>query len=464
MAQDIFELPAPPINSIVGHLVELGEDPLGFLTRCRDYGDIVPLRLGLTPSCVLTNPEYIEEVLKNRETFIKSRGFRVLKTLLGEGLLTAEGESWLSQRRLAQPVFHQRRINEYGETMVDYTNRMLQSWQDGEVHDIHADMMRLTLAIVMKCIFNTDVDAGEVKVVANALDVTMHWFESKRRQNFLVWEWFPRPENIRYRHAIAEMDAAIYQLISDRRQSGEKTNDLLSMLMEARDEETQEQMDDKLLRDEVATLMLAGHETTANTLSWTWMLLSQHPEVQAKLLAELNEVLQGNLPTIQDLSRLTYTQQVIKESMRLYPPVSLLGREAAEDTTIGDYEIAQGTKIMISQWVMHRHPKYFPDPEVFQPERWTEEFEKQLPRGVYFPFGDGPRICIGKGFAQMEAALLLATIAQRFQVELVPGFPIVPQPSITLRPEYGIKVKIKQIVKESAPEQPIPRVTMKTTT
>ncbi|MBD2163076.1 cytochrome P450 [Calothrix membranacea FACHB-236] len=445
MSKDIFDLPAPPINSIVGHLVELGQDPLDFLTRCRDYGDIVPLRLGLTPTCLLTNPEYIEEVLKNRESFIKSPGFRVLKTLLGEGLLTAEGESWLWQRRLAQPVFHQRRINDYGDIMVKYTDRMLQNWQDGESHDIHADMMRLTLAIVMKCIFNTDVDAGEAKVVANALDVTMHWFESKRRQNFLAWEWFPRPENIRYRQAVAAMDEAIYQLIRDRRNSSEKSNDLLSMLMEARDEETQQQMDDKLLRDEVATLMLAGHETTANALSWTWMLIAQNPEVQEKLSAELKEVLQGKLATIADLPRLTYTQQVIKESMRLYPPVALLGREAGEDTTIGDYEIPKGTVVMISQWVMHRHPKYFDRAEEFLPERWTEEFEKQLPKGVYIPFGDGPRICIGKGFAMMEAALLLATIAQRFQIEIEPGFPIVPQPSITLRPEYGIKVQVKGI-------------------
>ncbi|MFN6483732.1 MULTISPECIES: cytochrome P450 [unclassified Nostoc] len=446
MATDVFELPAPPVNSIVGHLFELGQDPLGFLSRCRDYGDIVPLQLGLTLSCLVTNPEYIEEVLKNRNDFIKSRGLRALKTLLGEGLLTAEGESWFWQRRLSQPVFHQKRINGYSQIMVEYTNRMVQTWHDGETHDIHADMMRLTLQIVMKCIFSTDVDAGETKVVANALDVAMQWFESKRRQNFLVWEWFPRPENIRYRDAIARMDEAIYKLIQERRNNKEKANDLLTMLMEAKDEETLQQMDDKLLRDEVATLMLAGHETTANSLSWTWLLLAQNPEVREKLELELNQVLQGKLPTLEDLGQLVYTQQIIKESMRLYPPVPLMGREAAVDTEIGDCKIPQGMAIMISQWVMHRHPKYFENPEAFQPERWTQEFEKQLPKGVYIPFGDGPRICIGKGFAQMEAALLLATIAQRFQMDLVPGYPIVPQPSITLRPENGLKVQLKKIV------------------
>ncbi|MBD2594887.1 cytochrome P450 [Nostoc spongiaeforme FACHB-130] len=444
MSQNVFELSAPPVNSIVGHLLELGQDPLGFLSRCRDYGDIIPLQLGLTPACLVTNPDYIEEVLKNRHDFIKSRGLRSLKTLLGEGLLTAEGESWFWQRRLAQPVFHQKRINGYSQIMVEYANQMLQTWHDGETRDIHADMMQLTLEIVMKCIFSAEVDAGEAKVVANALDIAMHWFESKRKQNFLVWEWFPRPENINYRRAITQMNEAINKLIQERRHSQEKTHDLLTMLMEAKDEQTGQQMDDKLLRDEVATLMLAGHETTANTLSWTWMLLAQNPEVREKLQSELDQVLQGKLPTLEDLGKLVYTQQVIKESMRLYPPVSLMGREAAVDTQIGDYEIPQGTSIMISQWVMHRHPKYFENAEAFQPERWTEELEKQLPKGVYFPFGDGPRICIGKGFAQMEAALLLATIAQSFQIDLVPGYPIVPQPSITLRPESGLEVEIKQ--------------------
>ncbi len=445
MTQDMFALPAPEGDGIAGNLIELGKDPLGFFTRCRDYGDLVPLRLGLTLSCLLTHPDYIEQILKDRETFIKSRGFRVLKTLLGEGLLTAEGESWFWQRRLAQPMFHQKRIDNYGSIMIEYTHRMLQTWRDGETHDIHADMMRLTLQIVMKCIFNADVDTGEAKVIANALDVAMNWFESKRRQNFLVWEWFPRPENIKYHQAIAQMDEAIYQLIGSRRQQTEQTEDLLSMLIEARDEETGRQMDDKLLRDEVATLMLAGHETTANALSWTLMLLAQYPEVRQKLEAELKQVLQGRLPTVEDIGKLHYTSQVVKESMRLYPPVAIFGREAARDCTIGDYDIPQGTVVTISQWVMHRHPRYFENPGVFQPERWTEAFEKELPRGVYIPFGDGPRVCIGKGFAQMEAVLLLAAIAQRFELDLEPGFAIVPQPSITLRPEQGIKVRLRQI-------------------
>lgn len=447
MSQYLFELPGPEGNSLVGNLMELGQAPLEFLTQCaREYGDLVPLRLGLTPACLVTNPDYIEEVLKNRELFVKSRGFRALKSLLGEGLLTSEGDSWFRQRRLAQPVFHQKRIAGYGEVMVAYTERMLDTWQDGEVRNIHDDMMRLTLSIVMKTIFNSDVTEGAAQSVASALDVAMHWFESKRKQNFLIWEWFPRPENIRYRNAINEMDQTIYAIIQERRTSGEDPGDLLSMLMQARDEETGSQMDDKQLRDEVATLMLAGHETTANALSWTWMLLAQHPPVLRKLQEELQTVLGGRVPSMADLPRLSYADRVIKESMRLYPPVALLGREAIADGEVfGQYTVPAGCVMMISQWVMHRDPRYFDDPEQFNPDRWAGDLEKQLPRGVYIPFGDGPRICIGKGFALMEAVLLLAAIAQKFELALVPDFPIVPQPSITLRPEYGIKMKLSRL-------------------
>ncbi|MGB3759251.1 MAG: cytochrome P450, partial [Rivularia sp. (in: cyanobacteria)] len=267
-------------------------------------------------------------------------------------------------------------------------------------------------------------------------------FESKRKQNFLIWEWFPRPENIRYRNAISKMDESIYSLIQQKRDRNADGTDLLSMLMQARDEDDNSQMSDKQLRDEVATLMLAGHETTANALSWTWMLLAQHHRVEAKLWDELKSVLGGRLPTIEDLQQLQYANMVIKESMRLYPPVAIFGRETVEDYQLDDYEIPAGCVVMMSQWVMHRNPKYFDNSEEFIPERWENDLEKRLPRGVYIPFGDGPRICIGKGFAMMEAVLILATVAQKYKLKLVEDHPIVPQPSITLRPEHGIKVEI----------------------
>jgi cytochrome P450 len=442
---DIFELEAPEGNTIAGHLLDLGRDPLRFLTHCaHNYGEIIPLRLGLTATCLLVNPDHIEQVLKERDAFIKSRGFRVLKTLLGSGLLTNEGESWFCQRRLAQPVFQQKRIAGYGKIMVDYTEQILSGWESGKVLDIHAEMMGLTLNIVMKCIFDQDVSEGEAKDVAHALDVTMDWFESKRKQNFLVWEWFPRPENIRYRNAIAKMDESIYNLIAQKRQNPGEGTDLLSMLMEAKDEDDGSSMDDKQLRDEVATLMLAGHETTANALSWTWMLLAQNPQCDRKLTEELQYVLNGRSPTVADLPKLRYTEQIVKESLRLYPPVSIFGREAVADYTLDNYCIPAGCVVTISQWVMHRHPAYFDCPEDFIPERWENNLEKSLPRGVYIPFGDGPRICIGKGFAMMEAVLMLATIAQKYRLSLVEDYPIVPQPSITLRPEEGIQVQLHQ--------------------
>jgi cytochrome P450 len=331
--------------------------------------------------------------------------------------------------------------------MVDYTQQILADWNTQEAlaepRDIHIDMMQLTLNIVMKAIFNQDVSTSEAKTVARALDVAMDWFDSKRRQNFLIWEWFPRPENIRYRDAISAMNETIYGIIRQRRDSGENPGDLLSMFMSARDEDDGTGMSDQQLRDEIATLMLAGHETTANALSWTWMLLSQNPEAAAKLHAELDQVLEGRLPIEADLPQLPYANAVIQESMRLYPPVSLIGREAVEDVEIGDYLVPKGCVVMLSQWVMHHNPKYFDEPESFQPDRWLGDLEQQLPRGVYFPFGDGPRVCIGKGFALMEAVLILATVAQSYEIELVPEHNIVPQPSITLRPEHGIFVTLK---------------------
>ena len=449
LAKNVFELEGPEGNSIVGNLAELGEDPLAFLTKCdRNYGDIVPLRLGLTPACFVAHPDLITQVLREREAFIKSRGFRALHTLLGDGLLTNEGDSWFRQRRLAQPAFHRSRIQSYGSIMVDYSQQMLEDWKAKDAlsspRDIHIDMMRLTLNIVMKAIFNQDVSTGEADTVAKALDVAMNWFDSKRRQNFLIWEWFPRPENVRYRNAISDMDDTIYEIIRQRRESGEDPGDLLSMLMSARDEDDGTGMSDQQLRDEIATLMLAGHETTANALSWTWMLLSQNPEAAAKLHAELDQVLSGNPPTDADIAQLPYASAVIKESMRLYPPVSLIGREAVEDVEIEEYLIPKGCVVMLSQWVMHHSPKYFDEPERFRPERWLGDLEKRLPRGVYFPFGDGPRVCIGKGFALMEAVLILATVAQKYKITLVPEHEIVPQPSITLRPEHGILVTVKE--------------------
>lgn len=445
MSQDLLALPSPEVSSV---LTEYNQDPLGFMTRCaREFGEIVPLRFEGELYCLLTNPDHITAVLKERLLFIKAKELRILRGLLGNGLLTSEADFWQRQRRLIQPVFHQHRIDGYAAVMVDYTERMLQTWRAGEMRDVHQEMMRLTLNIVMKTIFDQDVTDGEASRVAQALDEAMSWFMQQKNgvteetitSNQHHWRTNVGADR-QYQEAIALLDETIYAIIQQRRMSGSEGEDLLGMLMQVQDADDGSRMSDRQLRDEVASLMLAGHETTANTLSWTWMLLANHPPVRAKLAAELNTVLKGRPPTIAALPQLPYTDMIIKEAMRLYPPVTDVRREATRDCEIGGYFIPKGTTLIASQWVMHRDPRYFTHPEVFNPERWANDLEKRLPRGIYFPFGDGPRVCIGKNFALMEAVLILATIAQRFQLDLVSAQAIELQSSITLRPKHGIKV------------------------
>ncbi|KAM3098583.1 cytochrome P450 [Phormidesmis sp. 146-35] len=432
MAQTLLTLPSPEVSAA---LMEYSRDPLSFMTRCaREFGEIVPLQFECGELfCLLTNPDHITEVLKDRLLFIKAQDLQSLSGLIGNGLLTSEGDFWQRQRRLIQPVFHQQRIENYGSVMVNYTQQMLQIWHKDKILDVHDEMMRLTLNIVMKTIFDQDVTDSEAKQVAHALDAAMNWATTQE----------PDADR-RYQSAIALLDETVYAMIHRRRINKTDSDDLLGMLMQIQDADDGSRMSDRQLRDEVATMILAGHETTANTLSWTWMLLSQHPEVRTQLTQELKRVLNGRTPTIADLPQLSYTNSVIKEAMRLYPPATDVSREATQDCEVGGYLIPKGTTLICSQWVMHRDPRYFGNPEKFTPERWADDLEKKLPRGVYFPFGDGPRICIGKSFALMEAALILATIAQKFQLELVSDQAIELQPSITLRPKHGIQVVLKE--------------------
>ena len=434
MTQSLSSLPRPEADQA---LAEYSQDPLAFMTRCaREFGEIVPLQFECGELfCLLTNPDHITEVLKDRLLFVKAEDLRILRGLLGNGLLTSEGDFWQRQRRLAQPVFHQQRIHSYGVAMTDYTEKMLKTWHEGKALDVHDEMMRLTLNIVMKTIFDQDIGDEEARHVADALDKAMTWYAHQDQE---------KVDDRSYRAALALLDQTIYAMIEHRRASDTAGDDLLGMLMEVQDAEDGSRMSNQQLRDEVATLILAGHETTANTLSWTWMLLANHPTVREKLANELKAVLNGRTPTIADLPLLPYTNWVIKESLRLYPPVTEISREATQDCEIGGYSIPKGTTLIASQWVMHRHPNYFASPETFNPDRWADGLEKRLPRGVYFPFGDGPRICIGKSFAQMEAVLILAAIAQVFQLDLVPEQTIELQPSITLRPKQGIQVVLRK--------------------
>jgi cytochrome P450 len=389
----------------------------------------------------ISHPDFIEQVLvAHNRKFIKGRILRKNRRLFGDGLLTSEGDFWLRQRRLAQPAFHRARIASYADTMVKYADRLLAEWKGGEQRDIHAEMMRLTLQIVAKTLFDADVDQ-DAKDVGRALAALME-LNSDFRKLILTPTWLPTPRNIRAAVAIRRLDKIIFRFIAERRKSGKDAGDLLSMLLAARDEDGS-RMTDRQLRDEAITIFLAGHETTANALSWTWMLLSQNPAVEAKLHAELDAVLAGRTPSLDDLPNLRYTGHVITESMRLYPPAWGMARVAIEDVEIGGYPIPKGCGISLAQWVVHRDARWFDAPEEFRPERWEGDLMKRLPRFAYFPFGGGPRQCIGNNFAVMEATLLLATIAQKFRIRLVPGHPVVPMPSITLRPRHGVRGKLE---------------------
>jgi cytochrome P450 len=434
--------PGPKGLPLLGNLLEFRRDVLRYyLEWSREYGDAVSLNLAGWPAVLLNNPDYAEYVLvRNHRNFIKFRlFFRKVQAIFGQGLLTSEGEFWHRQRRLAAPAFHAQRVAGYGDVMVHDTVRMLADWQPGELRDVHTDMMAVTLRIAAKTLFNAEVDR-DVADIGQAFNAVADEIAKRVRRPFLIPDTIPLPGNIRYLRGVRRIDQLVNAIIKERQRDGGDHGDLLSMLMLARDDDGKP-MTEQQLRDEVITLLLAGHETTALALSWTWYLLAQHPEVDAKLAAELREVLGGRVPGVSDLPRLRYTEQVVTETMRLYPPAWGFGREALADCEIGGYTIPAGTTVIVSPWVSHRNPHYFQDPTAFRPERWDNDFAATLPRFAYIPFGGGPRICIGNRFAMMEAVLILATVAQRFRLELQSDQPVVPMPSITLRPKDGVWVK-----------------------
>jgi cytochrome P450 len=420
-------------------------DPLVFLTRtAREFGDVVYWRGGPVEFVFVNHPDLIKEVLVTRQQkFIKSRGLQRSKRFLGEGLLTLEGDAHRRQRRLAQPAFHKDRIAAYGTAMVAYAERARGRWRACETLDVSHEMMRLTLAIVGRTLFGAEVE-GEADAVSEAFTVIMHQFNRLVMPFSEYLDRLPLPSNKKIARAAARLDETIYRMIAERRATGEDRGDLLSMLLAARDEEGDGTgMSDKQLRDESMTLFLAGHETTANALTWTWYLLSQSPEAEARLHAEIDEVLGGRLATAADLPRLKYTEAVFAEAMRLYPPAWAIGRQALEDFPLGEFVVPSGAMILMSQWVMHRDARFWPDPERFDPDRWTPEARAARPKFAYFPFGGGARVCIGEQFAWMEGVLVLATIAQRWRFRLAPSARVAPQALITLRPRYGMRMTVE---------------------
>ena len=444
--KDPFLPPGPKGLPLAGSLIDYFSDMLGFLTRVSaDYGDIVYYKLGSRKMYLLNNPEHIKDVLvTHNRNFEKSRALKRTKIVLGEGLLTNEGEPHIKQRRTIQPVFHHERIKSYGDVMAQYASLVGKDWQNGAVVNIHKEMMKLTLSIVSKTIFDSDMES-ESDEIGKALTDLVTLFP---RLIFPYSEYLdnlPLPGNRRCQEAIARLDSIIYGMIEERRVNPGERNDLLSMLLEAQDEESDgDKMSDLQVRDEALTLFLAGQESTANSLVWTWYLISQNPEVEKKIHDEINSVLNGRLPTLDDLGKLSYTQNVFKEALRLYPPAWAVARHVKEDYEVGGYVIPAGADIFMSQYVVHRDPRFYNEPERFVPERWSSEETKNLPRFAYFPFGGGTRRCIGEPFAWMEGVILIATIASKWKMRLVPHQKVEPQPLITIRPKYGMKMILER--------------------
>ena len=425
----------------LGSLIDYFSDMLGFLKSVSDkYGDIVYYKLGSRKMYLLNNPEHIKDVLvTHNRNFEKSRALKRTKIILGEGLLTNEGEPHLKQRRTIQPVFHHQRIKSYGDVMGQYALRVGDGWKNGEVVNIHKEMMKLTLFIVSITIFDSDMES-ESDEIGKCLTDLVTLFPQMIFPYSEYLDNLPLPANRRFQNAKDKLDSIIYRLIEERRANPGEKSDLLSMLLEAQDEESGEGMTDVQVRDEALTLFLAGQESTANSLVWTWYLISTHPEVEKKVHEEVDSVLNKRLPTLDDLGKLSYTQNVFKEALRLYPPAWAVARHVKEDYEVGGYVIPAGADIFMSQYVVHRDPRLFREPDRFIPERWSTNETKDLPRFAYFPFGGGTRRCIGEPFAWMEGVILIATIASKWKMRLVPHQKIVPQALITIRPKNGMNM------------------------
>jgi cytochrome P450 len=441
--------PGPRAYPFFGNTFLARRDPLGTLARwAREYGDVIHYQFFGLPMYILVHPHDIEQVLLAKSnSFVKGITARANPELFGNGLLTSDGEFWRRQRRLANPAFHRESINRYAEITIEEAGRLLSRWEDGETRDIHQDMMNVTLKIVLRSLFGIELEQRG-RIIERALDVIMRI--SAGVQAVISFLRIPTPMRRRYFRAVRELDGVVYELIAIGRErlkhdsaAGSVQKDLLTMLLLARDDDGNA-MTDQQLRDEVITLLLAGHETTALNLSWTWYLLATNPDIEEQFHGELDRVVSGNSPQLADLARLPFTDRVLREALRLYPPAWRIWRTAAEPFKVGEFVLPAGSNVVMSQWLTQRDSRWFPDPERFDPNRWTEDFAAKLPRFAYFPFGGGPRVCIGAGFATMEATLLLAAIAQRFRLRVLENQCVEPMVSITFRPKNGIKVELQQ--------------------
>ena len=413
-----------------------------FLETARDYGPLASFRVGPRQVFLASGPDLIEQVLvTDAQHYIKHFGARAFKPVLGNGLVTSEGAFWHRQRKLIQPAFLKARVQSYAPVMAELTNQMLNSWTSGKRVQIDFEFEVLTSKIALKTLFDLD-DRGDRERFDGVLKLAFDLMNERLRRIFKVPLWVPTPANRRLKRAVAELDQTVQSFIASGRSRQRPGHDLLSRLLVAQDEDGT-RMSDRQLRDETMTLYLAGHETTALTLAWSWYLLSQNPNVENKLVSEWQHVLAGAIPAAADLHRLPYTAAVIAESMRLFPPVYVIGREATEDLELGGYRVKRGYTVLMSQWVNHRDPKYFPDPEAFRPERWEHGLAKRLPKFAYYPFGGGQRLCVGNAFALTEAAIILAAVGQRYRFTLDPDAVIGIKPQITLLPANGIPATLR---------------------
>ncbi len=438
--------PGPRGRFFFGNALRLAGHWSGYSAECaREYGGVVFYKFFHVPVVMVSNPDAIESVLvRNASNFHKSRDYAPIRSFLGNGLLTSEGAFWQSQRQLIQPAFRHENIATYAQIMSDSAANLLKRWRDVETRDLQYEMSSLTLEIVAKALFGSKV-AHDSKFIGTEIATVMDRFLLQAALSFLLPERIPLPKGPRLLRSRKRLNKVIQSIINDRRMHPIESNDLLQTLLAAQDEHGTRMSDDQL-RDEIMTLFMAGHETTANALCWTWYLLAQNPEAQQKLHRELDNLLDGVPPTLADLPRLSYTELVVKESMRLYPPAWGIGRRAIEDFELSGYRIPAGTNVFLMQWLTHRDARFFPEPERFEPERWRDDPIRRgkLPRFAYFPFGGGPRVCIGAGFAMMETVLLLATIAQRYSFSLPPDAIVKPFFSITLRPKDGLRMQLHQ--------------------
>jgi cytochrome P450 len=437
--------PPGPRSVIPGALIfKFRRDVLSYLTGLsRQFGDAVSFTAGIRRFYVFTHPDAIRDILVTHEDcFIKGPALRETKDMLGRGLLISEGDFHKRQRRLAQPAFHPQRVAGYASSMTHFASQLRDRWTDGQTIDLHEQMMQLTLSVVAKTLFDADVES-DVAALGQAMDVSVRMFTRAMIPFGRLLNRLPLPSNFRFWKARKLLWNKIAEFIKQRRDSGIDRGDLLSMLLRATDAEGDHTgMTDVQLRDECITLFTAGHETTANALTFTWYLLAGHPEIESRMLDELNTVLGGRLPTAEDVPRLTYTRAVIAESMRLYPPAWAIGREVSRDVEIAGYQLPRKAIVLLTQWVTHRDERFWPDPLKFDPDRWLGKTDR--PRYAYFPFGGGSRACIGEAFAWMEAIVLLTTLVQRWRLELLDPKPIDLHPTITLRPRNGVAAKLKR--------------------